>query len=66
MGVVKSTYVSEHGKWMQEQIDKHPEWEEERRAGRALWWDKRQDLQVNARYEGASVPRRPYPYDVNS
>ncbi len=66
MGVVKSAYVSDHGKWMQEEVAKHPEWEEDRRIGRALWWDKKQDLQANARYAEAKVAPRPYPYDVNS
>ncbi len=65
MGIVKSNYVSEYTQWMREQADQHPEWEADQRAGRALWWDKKQDLDTTARHQAAKVPAKAYPYDVN-
>lgn len=65
MGVVKSNFVSEHTLWMNEQLAKNPQWVESQRVGRALWWDKKQDADTETSYAEASVPPKPYPYDVN-
>ena len=65
MGVVDSGYVSDHTKWINEQLEKHPEWVEDQKAGRALWWDKKQDVDTTARNAESKVPQKPYPYDVN-
>ena len=37
-------YESEHTKFMREWMAKHPEQAEEQRKGRALWWDKPQQV----------------------
>ena len=50
---------------MNEQLAKHPEWVEDQKAGRALWWDKKQDVETTARNAESKVPQKPYPYDVN-
>lgn len=44
MTVGSYTYVSEHTKFMREWLEQHPEEVEQQRIGRALWWDKPQDL----------------------
>lgn len=65
MGIVNSNYVSEHTRWMNEQLEQNPEWVESQRAGRALWWDKKQDQESVASHAAAKVPQKSYPYDVN-
>ena len=65
MGIVDSGYVSDHTKWINEELEKHPEWVEDQKAGRALWWDKKQDVDTTARNGDSKVPQKSYPYDVN-
>ena len=65
MGVVDSGYVSDHTKWINEQLEKNPEWVEDQKVGRALWWDKKQDVDTTARNAESKVPQKSYPYDVN-
>lgn len=56
-------YESEHTKFMREWLEKHPQEVEEQKKGRALWWDKPQNLQAQARLREAAVPPKPYYYD---
>ncbi|GAB1368807.1 hypothetical protein MASR1M42_23410 [Azonexus hydrophilus] len=65
MGVVDSGYVSDHTRWMNEQLEKNPSWVASQKEGRALWWDKQQDTDTTARNNASKVPQKPYPYDVN-
>jgi len=65
MGEVNTSYVSDHQTWMNEQLAKNPEWVEDQKAGRALWWDKKQDVDTTARNADSKVPQKSYPYDVN-
>ena len=65
MGNVDTSYESDHTKWMREQIASHPEWEAEQKAGRALWWDKRQETDTTARNAASKISQKSYPYDVN-
>jgi hypothetical protein len=65
MADVNTSYVSDHQTWMNEQLKNHPEWVEDQKLGRALWWDKKQDVDSSARNAGSTVPQKPYPYDVN-
>jgi len=58
-------YESEHTKFMREWMAKHPEQREVQKQGRALWWDKKQDVQTTERNAASKVPQKPYPYDVN-
>ena len=55
-------YESEHTKFMREWMAKHPEQVEEQKKGRALWWDKPQDVQTQAEYAAGKVPHKAYPY----
>lgn len=65
MGVVDSGYVSDHTRWINEQLEKNPEWVEDQKADRALWWDKKQEVETSARNAESKVAQKPYPYDVN-
>lgn len=56
-------YESEHTKFMREWLEKHPQEIEEQKKGRALWWDKPQDLKRQARLHDAAVPPKAYYYD---
>jgi len=59
-------YESEHTKFMREWMAKHPEQVEEQKKGRALWWDKPQDLETQREYDAARVAQKPYPYSTES
>ncbi len=65
MGDVNTSYVSDHTKWMDEQLKQNPAWVEDQKAGRALWWDKKQTTDETDRNLASSVAQKPYPYDVN-
>ena len=65
MGDVNTSYVSDHTKWIDELLEKNPAWVEDQKVGRALWWDKKQDVQTTERNADSKVPQKPYPYDVN-
>lgn len=65
MGDVNTSYVSDYTTWMNEQLAKNPQWVDEQKTGRALWWDKKQDVDASARYAESKVAQKPYPYDVN-
>lgn len=58
-------YESEHTRFMREWLEKHPEQVEEQVKGRALWWDKPQEVTEQARLKSAAVPVKPYYYDAN-
>ena len=64
MGDVNTSFVSDHTKWMNEQLEKNPAWVEDQKVGRALWWDKKQDVDTSARNAESNVPQKSYPYDV--
>ncbi|UCV05291.1 DUF3460 family protein [Dechloromonas denitrificans] len=65
MGDVNTSYVSDHTKWINEQLEKNPAWVEDQKVGRALWWDKKQDVDSSQRNAESKVAQKPYPYDVN-
>ena len=64
-GVFGTMYESDHTKWMREMMAKHPEWTEDQRVGRAIWWDKQLDQDTQARFEQSKEANKSYPYDVN-
>ncbi|MBK8319136.1 MAG: DUF3460 family protein [Betaproteobacteria bacterium] len=65
MGDVNTSFVSDHTKWMNELLEKNPDWVEDQKVGRALWWDKKQDVDCTQRNADSKVPQKSYPYDVN-
>jgi hypothetical protein len=59
-------YESDHTRFMREWMAKHPEQAEEQKKGRALWWDKPQDMETLQRYRAARVPQPSYVYFSNN
>ena len=58
-------YESEHTKFMNEWLAKHPEQVEDQATGRALWWDKQPVSLEEAKTKAASVlPVKPYYYQT--
>ena len=55
-------YESEHTKFMREWMKAHPEEREEQQKGRALWWDKPQDLQTQGEYAAGKGRPQALPY----
>ena len=64
-GIFGTMYESDHTKWMREMKAKNPEWAEDQRVGRAIWWDKQLDQDMQARFEQSKESNKSYPYDVN-
>ena len=64
MARVVADYVSDHTKFINEEMKKNPEWRIDQIKGRAIWWDKPQDVKQNETYASAKVPQKSYPYDV--
>jgi hypothetical protein len=58
-------YESDHTKFMREMMVEHPEWAEDQRRGRAIWWDRKVDLNEQKACRESNEPHRSYPYDVN-
>lgn len=59
-------YESDYTKFMREWMRRHPEEFKEQQKGRDLWWDRgNRDLDEQARFAAAGVPRKPYYYDAN-
>ncbi|MFT4171960.1 MAG: DUF3460 family protein [Rhodocyclaceae bacterium] len=57
-------YESEHTKFIREFLDQHPEELAEQRKGRALWWDKPQDMATSQANADSRVPQKPYVYQT--
>ncbi len=60
-----AAYESDLTKFMREFLAQHPEQVEEQMKGRALWWDKPQDLETQARNRESRVPQRAYYYQTD-
>ncbi|HJW02010.1 MAG TPA: DUF3460 family protein [Azospira sp.] len=59
-------YESDHTKFMREMLEKNPQWVEDQRQGRALWWDKEISVDELQRNRESRVAQKPYPYDVGN
>jgi hypothetical protein len=59
-------YKSDVTNFIDELKAKKPTLEAEQRAGRALLWDKPQDRQAQADFNGARVAQQPYVYQTKS
>lgn len=58
-------YESDHTRFMREMMAKNPEWLEDQRRGRAIWWDRKINGEEQKSYRESSEAARSYPYDVN-
>lgn len=65
MGRVVSDYVSDHTKWINEMMAKNPQWAEDQKVGRAIWWDKPQTQEAARAASESQVAAKAYPYDNN-
>jgi len=57
-------YKSDISSFIDELKAKKPTLEDEQRKGRAIWWDRRVDLQAETEYEDARVRQQPYVYQT--
>lgn len=57
-------YESDVTRFLRELKQKNPAIQEEQRKGRALWWDKEQDLDTLERDRQSKVPQQPYVYQT--
>jgi hypothetical protein len=57
-------YKSDITSFIDELKAKKPSLEDEQRRGRAIWWDRRVDLQAETEYEDARVRQQPYVYQT--
>jgi hypothetical protein len=57
-------YKSDISSFIDELKAKKPTLEDEQRQGRAIWWDRRVDLQSETEYEDARVRQQPYVYQT--
>jgi len=60
----KIVYESEHTKFMRQLMQLHPEYEEDQRKGRELWWDRPVDLEEERRFRQSGVPQLGYVYQI--
>jgi hypothetical protein len=58
-------YESEHTKFIRGLLAERPQLDEDRRRGRAIWWDKRpRDLEARREMDQGKVPQKPYVYST--
>ena len=55
-------YESDITRFLKQLREQRPNLEQSQRAGRAIWWDKPQDLDTTARNRESRVAQRPYVY----
>lgn len=53
-------YESEHTVFMREWLAAHPQETREQQQGRALWWDKPQNLETQRRNDQSRVKQEAY------
>ena len=58
-------YTSEFTAFLDGMKANQPAIEAGQRAGRAIWWDKAQNLITQATYKEARVPQKPYVYSTS-
>lgn len=58
-------YVSDHTRFMRELLEQNPDWVEEQRRGRALWWDRKSTPETEDIFSEGRKAHHAYPYDVN-
>lgn len=60
----RSHYTSDATNFIDGLKEKKPTLEAEQRAGRALLWDKKVDLELQDEYSEGNVPQQPYVYQT--
>jgi hypothetical protein len=57
-------YESEITVFLRQLREQRPHLVDEQRKGRAIWWDKPQDLETTERQRASRVPQQPYVYQT--
>lgn len=57
-------YESEITRFLKDLKKTHPALEQSQRDGRAIWWDKPQDLDTQRRDQASRVPQSAYVYQT--
>jgi hypothetical protein len=57
-------YESDVTRFLRELKAQRPQIAEEQRRGRALWWDKALDPEIQERFRESKVPQQPYVYQT--
>lgn len=60
--IVIDMYESEHTKFMRELFQQRPHLVEQQKEARAIWWDKKVDLEAQKHFKEAKVPQTSYVY----
>ena len=55
-------YESEHTKFIRELFEKNPRLPQAQKEARAIWWDKKLDLDERKRFKEAGVAQKAYVY----
>ena len=55
-------YESDQTKFIRELFEKNPRLPQAQKEARAIWWDKKLDLDERKRFKEASVPQKGYVY----
>ena len=55
-------YESEFTRFIRDLKQQKPHLDEEQKIGRAIWWDKPQDLETQKRNRESRVPQKSYVY----
>jgi hypothetical protein len=63
--IALALYESEHTRFIREWLAQHPEEIEEQKKGRALWWDKPQQVDEQQRARESRVPQKAYYYQTD-
>ena len=59
-------YESDITIMMRELLQKNPHIVEEQKKGRALWWERKQDLDMQRRGRESRVKQQPYVYQTKA
>ncbi len=59
-------YESEITLFLRDLKERRPQLTDEQRRGRAIWWDKAQDLETTERNSASRVPQGAYVYQTGS
>ena len=56
-------YESDHTRFIRDLLEKRPQVDDDRRRGRAIWWDKQpREMEQRREMDEGKVPQKPYVY----
>jgi hypothetical protein len=62
---IKAGYESDATRMIRELLEVRPEIADEQKRGRALWWDRRLDLDLQRREQASRVAQKGYVYQTD-